>query len=134
MDALITVSGFDDESAAWDAVTGKIDHLVRVTVKRLRFCLPPDHNSAEYHTQLQGPVFATSSLTVYLRPWTLWTKPLQLLPSQSVTWKKLKSVGWTLTIHLRDLSQQMRVTAVAKTSPGRPNWWHFSPGWTFATT
>ena len=31
MDALITVSGFDDESAAWDAVTGKIDHLVRVT-------------------------------------------------------------------------------------------------------
>ena len=33
MDALITVSGFDDESAAWDAVTGKIDHLARVLLR-----------------------------------------------------------------------------------------------------
>ena len=33
MDALITVSGFDDESAAWDAVTGKINHLASVLLR-----------------------------------------------------------------------------------------------------
>ena len=119
MDALITVSGFDDESAAWDAVTGKIDHLVRVTVKRLGSVYPLTVTvlnitlggevieRSQLFPQLQGPVFATSSPTVYLRPWTLWTKPLQLLLSQSVTWKRSKSVGWTLTIHSRDLSQQV---------------------------